>query len=456
LLNTLSNPPGSILPSRLPLIQRSADEIILHKRLAQISVAEFMASARALSERLPNKPYVINLHRNRHDYLLTFCASVMAGQCTLMPPNRQENTLANLESAYPGCYRMGENDDGPLGLQQSRPAEYSSEIPNIPVQQLCAIAFTSGSTGSPSPNLKTWHTLHAGTQANCDAMLYGWPNPISGSANVLATVPAQHNWGLETSIMMPLFANLSISAASPLYPQDIVAALDQLPAPRILVSSPLHLQTLLRSKLRLPQLERVFTATAPLSQPLAQELEVAFGAPVLDVFGSSETGIFAVRQTAREDLWRISAPFHLEMVRQKLQVSAAHLPATVTLADQLELVGTHQFRWLARDNDQVNVAGKRASLADLNQRLLAIKGVQDGMIFKPVESPERLAAVIVAPELTAADIRKAMAQELDPVFMPRPVVFVSAMPRNETGKLPASAVQAVFTASRQAKKPKPS
>jgi acyl-coenzyme A synthetase/AMP-(fatty) acid ligase len=132
------------------------------------------------------------------------------------------------------------------------------------------------------------------------------------------------------------------------------------------------------------------------------------------------------------------------------------LPAAVTLADQLELVGTHQFRWLARDNDQVNVAGKRASLADLNQRLLAIKGVKDGMIFKPAESAERLAAVIVAPELSATDIRKFLAQELDPVFIPRPVVFVSAMPRGETGKLPLSAVQAVFTASRQAKKPQSS
>ncbi len=405
-------------------------------------MVQFMASVWALSQTLPNRRFVLNLHRNRHEFLRSFCASIMAGQCTLMPPNRQPQTLDDLEAAYPDSYRTGEEDAVLAAPYQTADADQGQKIPQIPWQQRCVIAFTSGSTGNPSATIKTWQTLVAATQANCAAMLEDWTGP----ANVLATVPAQHMWGLETSVLMPLFANLAISEANPLYPQDIVSALCDMPEPRMLVSSPLHLRTLMSSALPLPKLARIFTATAPLSQSLAVEFEAYYQAPVLDVFGSSESGIIAVRNTAREELWRLSAPFHMQVVEQKTRVSAAHLAGPVMLADKVELVGTHQFRWLARENDQVNVAGKKTSLADLNRRLLAIEGVRDGLIFMPAESSQRLAAVIVAPGLVAADIRQALLRAVDPVFIPRPIVFVAALPRNETGKLPLKAVQAILTA----------
>lgn len=443
-LSTTTSPQLSI-QGYAPLSQRSLCGIILQSPQSATSVAEFMASARALAITLPDRPYVLNLHRNRHDYLRAFCATVIAGQCTLMPPDRQEKTLAELAERFPGCYRLGENDS-PLAATKPAPVGDAGQgIPEIPLQQLCAIAFTSGSTGTPSPNFKTWHTLHSSTRANCAALLQGW----SGSASLLATVPAQHMWGMETSILMPLFADLAISASHPLYPQDIATDLQALPAPRMLVSSPLHLQALMKSAVSLPELVRVFTATAPLSQSQAKEFEAYFSCPLIDVFGSSETGTIAVRQTASQTLWNVSAPFHLDQVEQKTRVSAEHLPAPAFLADQVELVGKQQFRWVARDNDLVNVGGKRASLADLNRRLLAIEGIVDSIIFKPAEGTERLAALIVAPGLSSKQIRQVLQGEIDPVFLPRPMIFLSVLPRNETGKLPLAKVRELYNIWRQ-------
>ena len=38
----------------------------------------------------------------------------------------------------------------------------------------------------------------------------------------------------------------------------------------------------------------------------------------------------------------------------------------------------------------------------------------------------------------------ALRQRIDAIFLPRPLVFVDALPRNSTGKLPRSALQALF------------
>jgi acyl-coenzyme A synthetase/AMP-(fatty) acid ligase len=48
----------------------------------------------------------------------------------------------------------------------------------------------------------------------------------------------------------------------------------------------------------------------------------------------------------------------------------------------------------------------------------------------------RLAALVVAPTLAPAAISAALRTAIDPVFLPRPLRRVAALPRNETGKLP--------------------
>jgi acyl-coenzyme A synthetase/AMP-(fatty) acid ligase len=88
----------------------------------------------------------------------------------------------------------------------------------------------------------------------------------------------------------------------------------------------------------------------------------------------------------------------------------------------------------------IEVAGKRASLADLTRRLLAIEGVKDAAVFQPdqdvVGTIYRVAAAVVAPGLNAKHILECLAGSVDPAFLPRPLMLVDALPRNELGKLP--------------------
>ena len=52
----------------------------------------------------------------------------------------------------------------------------------------------------------------------------------------------------------------------------------------------------------------------------------------------------------------------------------------------------------------------------------------------------RLAALVVAPALSEAEILAVLRAAIDPVFLPRPLRRVGALPRNATGKLPRDAL----------------
>jgi len=43
---------------------------------------------------------------------------------------------------------------------------------------------------------------------------------------------------------------------------------------------------------------------------------------------------------------------------------------------------------------------------------------------------------VVAPGLSGEDLMNALRQRIDAAFLPRPLHFVDALPRNEVGKLP--------------------
>ncbi len=428
-----------------PVTNRKSEQIIALYRGEKIEVGQFITEAIALASRLPSHSYAFNLSTNRYEYLLGFCAAILAGQCTLMPPNRLDSTLAELTQQYPDSYTLGtigfSYKEIENGAFRGKPDDIRDEdIPLISAEQLCAVAFTSGSTGKPSPNPKYWRTLRTGSFGNIALLLKNTGERL----NIVATVPPQHMWGLETSILFPLFTNVTISDQTPFYPQNIAEAIKSLPAPRALVSSPVHLRALLKSGVSLPGLDHIFSATAPLSTEMARLLEKQFDTRVFEVFGSTESGIIAGRYTTEEADWHLSELFELEVGVTGALIRAEHLPGNVEIHDVIEKIDEHSFKWLGRHQDMVNIAGKRGSLIDLNRRLLAIPDVMDGVIFSPEDESERLVAIVVAPNLKPADIVDALKPVVDPVFLPRPVYMVPALPRQETGKLASSAIRRLY------------
>jgi acyl-coenzyme A synthetase/AMP-(fatty) acid ligase len=440
-------------PQDLALLHAATPSHVVVWRHGQPVRADvFLAHVHQVRACLPPGSSVVNLCEDRYDFLVAFCAIVLAGQINLLPPSRAPRAVAEIMAAHPGCHALGEKtpDAPPPGFIRM-PAlhavvEDRFEVPSIPASQTAVIGYTSGSTGHPQPNRKTWGSLHASNAGNMNALR----QIVGDDFHLVATVPPQHMYGLEMSVLMPLLGGVGVHAGRPFFAADIAAALDAVPAPRVLVTTPVHLRALLAGEVALPPLAAIVSATAPMPPELARTAEQACGAPLLELFGSTETCVFASRRTTRESLWTLYPGAHLHPRPNGTRVEAPQLSAPVTLADLVELPEDGRFRLCGRNTDLLEIAGKRASLGDLNRRLLSIDGVEDGVMFQHegdnAAGVRRIAALVVAPTLDEAVLMARLREMLDPAFLPRPLRRVAALPRNETGKLPRQALLAALRA----------
>jgi acyl-coenzyme A synthetase/AMP-(fatty) acid ligase len=416
-----------------------------------IPTLRFLSEVDELAQCLPDRPYVVNFCTDRYRFTVAWAAAMVRGQITLLPTGRDAAAVTALMADYPALYVL--TDDGAEGVPallaaaglhyaypRLRGAHSVSRIPVFPPDQVVAVLFTSGSTGRPSPSPRRWGRLVASSLAAGVALEI---ERYRGAA-VVATVPHGHSYGLESAVMLPLQHELMLTSDRPFFPADVAAALIPVAqgAPAgVLVTTPVHLRTLVGEAGPLVEAACVVSATAPLSVELAERAETAFGAPVHEIYGCSEAGQLATRRTIAGPVWRCMAPFQLHHGLSGTWVRGPY-EDDVLLADRLELIDDRTFTLLGRTSDMVNIAGKRSSLAYLTSQLMAVDGVRDGIFLLPDEvsdgAPARLAAIVVAPGLNSASVFAGLRNRIDPAFLPRPLHVVDKLPRNDLGKLTRS------------------
>jgi acyl-coenzyme A synthetase/AMP-(fatty) acid ligase len=442
----------------LPLLgSEQAHRLLAFDGARRVDAAQFLADVRAAAATLPAGTHAVNLCEDRYQFLVAFCAVALRGQTNLLPSSRAPEVVVETLARYPDAYCLGDAqlcamcDEPPhchhLASGHAR-VDGAFVLPQLPAAQAVALGFTSGSTGQPKANCKSWRGFSASTRHNI-ALLRSYLPADAGTASIVATVPPQHMYGMELSVLLPLLGDFAVHTARPFFPSEIVQALHDAPAPRLLVTTPVHLRALLGSDLELPALAAIVSATAPLTVELAKAAEARWGVCVLEIFGSTETCVIAHRRTAIGAEWSLYPGISLQPQPDGTQVDAPYFDEPVLLQDIVELLPQSRFLLRGRNADLLEIAGKRASLGDLTRRLLAIPGVQDGIVFQADENASggvrRIAALAVAPQLSEAQLLAALRRVIDPVFLPRPLRCVAALPRNETGKLPRAELLALLS-----------
>ncbi|MBN4050571.1 acyl-CoA synthetase [Gammaproteobacteria bacterium AH-315-M22] len=441
----------------IPLIQRHRQESIayIHRPLAilnghqgEITAEQFLSHVKQLAKTLPEHKYAINLCSNRYLFMVSLCAAIVRKQTNLLPPNKNTITQKALYKRYSNSYVIhdgGLSESGPQSEKELSQLDLSTlslrdgddfEVPVIAADHIAVISFTSGSTGNSQPIEKTWGTLTASTEINRQYMV---PNKVD-TFYQLATVPGQHMWGLETSILLALMANVCVVDNKPFFPEDIKVILATLPNPKILVSTPVHLRALVASPMGLLSVDRVLCATAPLSQSLAQQTEKYFSAQLREIYGCSEIGSMAFRDTAHNEVWSCFDGIEFTIKSdKKVMVGTAHVLHAIELQDTIVMTGEKQFRLEGRATDMINIAGKRGSLYEINQVLQAFPGLIDGTVFFPPQDrtvPRLVALVVLKAGISKQDLSDYFWSRLDSAFVPRPILLVPSLLREENGKLP--------------------
>ena len=429
-------------PEHLPLLPGyRADQPLFLSGTGSVSHDELLALATALSQTLPAGAHVFNLCDDRYLFTLAFAAALIRGSVSLFPPNRLASSCRSIAENYTDVVYVTDTLVEGLIRQARQPVPRPSgselAMPHIEADRLAFIAFTSGSTGRPRPQPKHWSDLVGCARAA--ARRFGFGPDLS----IIATVPPQHMYGLELSVLVPMTTGARVTAARPFFPTDIRAELARAPAPRLLVTTPVHLAACVEAHLDWPAVAQVISATAPLPAELARRVETTLSTRVYEIYGSTESGSIASRETCRAPRWRWYDSVRPHGNGDAVSVTADFIHGRVPLADVLDVQDDGHFALLGRTADMIKVGGKRASLSELNLTLNAIDGVRDGAFVAPEPSGDqvgRLAVVAVAPGLDRQAIIAGLAGHIDPVFYPRRVVLVDRLPRNEAGKLPRDAL----------------
>ena len=182
---------------------------------------QLLSWAGSLADALPDAAAALNLCERRENFLVGFVALLMRGQTCLMPPSRAPAVVTQVMQAHPGAYVL---DDSTVD-QCRAVVGVTRGFPDIPPDRVVVVGYTSGSTGQPMANPKTWGSFVASTRLNSERL-----REVLGGANedvapwIVATVPPQHMYGMELSVLMPLLGGAGIHGAHPLYPADVASS----------------------------------------------------------------------------------------------------------------------------------------------------------------------------------------------------------------------------------------
>ncbi len=401
------------------------EEIITHKR--------FIHDVITVAAKLEQHQYAINLCADRYLFALGFVAGILQQQINLLPASQANLEINALEQDYPDSYRI---DDNFIKKALNNKTTQDRIFPEaINAKQTVAILFTSGSSGKPKANPKNWDMLVDSAQRVARQLNLNSP----AQHIMVATVPSQHMYGFETTIIFPLVTGVCIHNSKPFFPEDIRHTLDVINKPVILITTPIHLRACTQTNIDWPVIDFVVSATAPLSKNLAQSSETQLDTALQEIYGCSETGVIATRYTTKSSEWQLLSGY---LLTEKVTGTCLVTPLTkdeILLPDQIEITDEKHFRLLGRQSDIIKIAGKRGSLNDLKIKLCALEGVDDAIFFMPQENPDekaRLTAFVVADDLSAKEINSFLSQQVDAAFLPRPLIKVKKLPYNETGKLP--------------------
>ncbi len=423
------------------LISSQPDTPVFWFRDEVITRKKFIRDAMQVAENLNHHEYAINLCEDRYLFALGFVACMLQKQISLMPASRAEKEIEALEQGYTDTHRL--DDDLLETLLASSSTNETSFPLEINSNQLVAIVFTSGSSGKPKANPKQWGALVDSAQRVATQLNLNHPSQHT----LVATVPPQHMYGFETTIIFPLVIGVCVHSSKPFFPEDIRQTIKAVNNPVILVTTPIHLRACTQTKLEWPAIDFTLCATAPLSIQLAQDTEKELHTTIREIYGCSEAGVIATRTTTQNLDWTLLADYTFSKKLTGVCLLTPLSDEEILLPDQIEQIDSEHFRLSGRQSDLVKIAGKRGSLNDLKIKLCALDGVEDAVFFMPDEHPDekaRLAAFVIAPDLNVKEINSLFSHQVDNAFVPRPLIKVEKLPYNETGKLPRKNLVTLF------------
>ncbi|MFI8338188.1 AMP-binding protein [Pseudomonas taetrolens] len=384
---------------------------------------------------------------------------------------------ADLAIALFGAWRAGVSVLLPADLQPQTRQRWNTQVDlwltnNLELEALyatplaaaeldldrCQLSLcTSGSSGEPKRIDKSLRQM-----ANeVEALEQLWGSGL-GDACLIASVAAQHIYGLLFRVLWPLCAGRCFIRQQLAFPEDMQRASRQ-HASFAWVASPALLKRM-TDNLDWPALSpvrRVFSSGGALPADAAQALHQRLGQWPTEILGSSETGGIAWRQGP--NLWQPFSDVQLSQSEDgALRIASAYLPAghVEQTADAARIEADGRFELLGRLDRIVKLEEKRISLPMLELALLKHDWVLEARLGVVNEQRASLGALLVLSDsglfalrehgrrALTQHLRQHLSQHCEALALPRRWRLLRQLPLNSQGKLPQAQVDALLLAPR--------
>lgn len=394
---------------------------------------------------------------------LTFCSALLAlwetGRVAVLSADDRPETLSRIASQI----------DGQIPQTPTPAPSAAKALPPAPSvldrRGRALVLFTSGSSGEPLALAKTFEQLEEELEVHAQL----WP--LSETAAVISQVSHQHIYGLLTGVLHPLCSARPFCSKDCHYPEVLAQRLSEAQVADLtatLVSSPPQLSRLPAhiQWSALGELTRVLSSGAPLALEHAVHVEQALNAPVIEIYGSTETGGIAWRQQQSDDIWTPFPGVKVRVDEGCLAITSAFLEAPQNWwrhPDRVELVN-QGFKLMGREDRIVKVAGKRLSLMQMEEAISAIEGVKTARCVELGRADGRLGAIVVISGNAPSEhdhrrkliqhLRENLSSHFETVTLPRYWRFVDYLPSNAQGKLDRGLIQRLFNDIDDSKSPR--
>jgi len=327
------------------------------------------------------------------------------------------------------------------------------------------ILLTSGTTGDAKIILRGQAEAAFGKIRTCGLQ------KISATDRCLHMIPYHHGIGISASLLVPLTGGATVICPRDFIPHDF-ARLLMTARPTVSTATPALCWELLRALRKVPRdqlkdnpLRYIRVSSGVLPGDLQTSLEEILGAPLIDSYGMSESGLVAINVPPRKgsvgipvsgslaimddrgvplppgergEIWiKDRELFHGYAGRE--QNNAAEFTDGWFRTGDIGYLDTDGYLFLSgRKKELINKGGEKVSPAEIDAALKMHPGVRDAMAFgipDPVLGEEIAALVVVANNgVTEQELRHFLLDRMVHFKVPRKIIFTDAIPKNPMGK----------------------
>lgn len=427
-------------PEHIVALQANGDEVTW----AQFS--DDVAQVASAVQAMPGADHVLACDDTYH-FLVGFMALINAAKNVIIPSNLQPDTLAFIAAKNHSSII----DD--LHIHNALAGDRNASLNTLKPEPVFVTAYSSGSTGQPSATIKPIQAL----EAEVKMLHVRWAAQVKNTI-FASSVTHYHAYGLPFQLLWPLCAGEKILLKRITYPEELFHFRNN--QNMSFISSPVFLNQhvrLLHDSEPYDFLSFVSSAGAPLPLETAKGMNAALPAPIIEIYGSTETGAIATRTSGGAETWTC-----LEQVKIKagengnLMVCSPYTGQDdfIELGDCGEIENDGRFVLKGRSDRVVKIHQKRISLTELERCCETSPWVGTAKML--LAQNGRLACVAVLTEAGQAlleeegkrivieKLRLHLRTHYDLVVFPRKWRFVEALPVNDMGKTLNADLLALF------------